>query len=417
MHILMLAFGTRGDVQPMIALAKGLEQVGHSVRVMAGENFREWLYRQGLDFVPSGIDMQALMSTPAALQWAENSRQYNQTRRMRELVEAFDRSALQSLADGVEGCDAVMGGFVAEGFGQALAEKHGIPYIGALLQPYRPTASGAASLVPIAARRTTRLNRWFGHVADVLIWRVFHEAINELRTDYLGLPAHTAASYRAAMRRVPVVFGFSEHVVPRPRDWDDRLQVSGYWFVDEDDWTPPAGLQAFIEAGPPPVYIGFGSMSASDPQQVFELIRTALHISGQRAVLAGGWGGVVGVSDRIYALDSAPHDWLFPRMAGVVHHGGAGTTAAGLRAGVPSLLIPHLGDQPYWARRLHELGVSPPPIKRRLLTPERLAGGLTRLVADRRLRDNAARLGDLIRAEDGVRVAVEHVHRWLTARR
>jgi UDP:flavonoid glycosyltransferase YjiC (YdhE family) len=262
-----------------------------------------------------------------------------------------------------------------------------------------------------------RLNRWFGHVADVLIWRVFHEAINELRTEYLGLPAHTAASYRAAMRRVPVVFGFSEHVVPRPRDWDDRLQVSGYWFVDEDDWTPPSGLQAFIEDGPPPVYIGFGSMSSSDPQQVFELIRTALHISGQRAVLAGGWGGVVGVSDRIYALDSAPHDWLFPRMAGVVHHGGAGTTAAGLRAGVPSLLIPHLGDQPYWARRLHELGVSPPPIKRRLLTPERLAGGLTRLVADRRLRDNAARLGDLIRAEDGVRVAVEYIDRWLTARR
>jgi sterol 3beta-glucosyltransferase len=218
------------------------------------------------------------------------------------------------------------------------------------------------------------------------------------------------------MRRVPVIHGFSEHVVPRPRDWNDRLQVSGYWFIDEDDWIPPAGLQAFIEDGPPPVYIGFGSMSASDPQQVFELIRTALHISGQRAVLAGGWGGVVGVSDRIYALDSAPHDWLFPRMAGVVHHGGAGTTAAGVRAGVPSLLIPHLGDQPYWARRLHELGVSPPPIKRRLLTPERLAGGLTRLVADRRLRDNAARLGDLIRAEDGVRVAVEHVDRWLTAR-
>jgi UDP:flavonoid glycosyltransferase YjiC (YdhE family) len=332
---------------------------------------------------------------------------------MRELVAAFDTGVMQAVVDGAEGCEAVMGGFVAEGFGQALAEKHRVPYISAMLQPYRASSSGTATLIPALGRRTSRLNLVAGKLAEVLIWRVFRDAVNTLRTEHLSLPAHTTDSYLKAVKDIPVVFGYSEHVVPRPRGWGDHLQVSGYWFLDDDDWTPPAGLQTFIEDGPAPVYIGFGSMSSSDPQQLFELIRSALHISGQRAVLAGGWGGVAGVSERLYALDSAPHNWLFPRMAGVVHHGGAGTTAAGVRAGVPSLLIPHLGDQPYWSRRLYELGVSPPPIKRRKLTAERLAGGLTRLVADRRIHNNAARLGDHVRDEDGVSVAVDWINRWL----
>ncbi len=211
---------------------------------------------------------------------------------------------------------------------------------------------------------------------------------------------------------MPTLHGYSEHVVPRPHDWPDTQHITGYWFLDEDalgaQWQPSDDLRAFIEAGSAPVYVGFGSATGSNAQRMTQIIVDALKQTGQRGIIAQGWAGLHAsdLPDSVYLLKSAPHSWLFPRTAGVVHHGGAGTTAAGLCAGVPSFLIPHFADQPFWARRVHELGVGPAPVKRHNLTVDVLAKGIGQMVTDVMMRERAVALGKKIAAEDGVSTAI-----------
>jgi sterol 3beta-glucosyltransferase len=222
----------------------------------------------------------------------------------------------------------------------------------------------------------------------------------------LGLPrAPLFGPYRAlSQANAPVLYGYSQHVLPRPADWDTNTHVTGYWFLDApSDWAPPADLVAFLRAGPPPVYIGFGSMGSRNPEATTRLALDALARAGQRGVLASGWGGLsqADLPESVYMLKSAPHSWLFPHMAAVVHHGGAGTTAAGLRAGVPSAIVPFFGDQPFWGARVAALGVGPSPLPRKRLTAEGLAAAITQAACDDAMRARAAALGEKIRAEDG----------------
>jgi UDP:flavonoid glycosyltransferase YjiC (YdhE family) len=206
-----------------------------------------------------------------------------------------------------------------------------------------------------------------------------------------------------------VLYGYSPAVIPKPSDWNGQAHVTGYWFLDPvDDWTPPADLGEFLQAGAPPIFIGFGSMSTSNPAATTQLIVQALARTPQRAVLLSGWGGLHAsdLPDTIYLLESAPFAWLFPRMAAVVHHGGAGTTSAGLRAGVPSIVIPFFADQPFWGRRVADLGVGPAPIPFKQLTPDRLARAIESAVTDQAMQQRATELGSTIRAEDGIAQAV-----------
>jgi sterol 3beta-glucosyltransferase len=204
--------------------------------------------------------------------------------------------------------------------------------------------------------------------------------------------------------------------VPPPADYPSSLKVTGYWFLDDEPgWQPPPDLTAFLERGKPPVYIGFGSMTSGDARAKSNAVMSAILQSGQRAVVLRGWAGLADGAQTgkdVYFLQSAPHAWLFPRMAGVVHHGGAGTTAAAFRAGAPQFVIPHFADQPFWARRAHELGVSVKPVDKFKLNAASLADGITALVNTPSLRENAARLGNLIRAEDGVGAAVAEIEKF-----
>jgi sterol 3beta-glucosyltransferase len=215
--------------------------------------------------------------------------------------------------------------------------------------------------------------------------------------------------------RTPLVNGFSPAIVPHPNDWTQDSETVGYWFLDEQsDWTPPAELVAFLDAKPTPVYIGFGSMSSNDPRGLFDLTCEALQVARQRAVFITGWSGLkdMQVPDNVCVIEKAPHGWLFERVAGVVHHGGAGTTAAGLRAGKPTMIIPHMADQPFWGRRVHDLGAGPKPVPRPKLTVERLAEGLRQLTGDAEMRRRAEALGAQIRAEDGIACGVEAIERF-----
>jgi sterol 3beta-glucosyltransferase len=207
----------------------------------------------------------------------------------------------------------------------------------------------------------------------------------------------------------------SPHVVP-PID-DANVSTTGYWFLDERA-DPPAELDRFLAAGDAPVYVGFGSMSSSDPAATLRMIVAATERAGRRAVIGRGWSGAAALDlpRTVYMLDAAPHQWLFPRMAALVHHGGAGTTAAGLAAGKPTLIVPHRADQPYWGRRVAALGVGVAPLPRRKLSLDTLAERLERLLGDRSIQAKAAALGEQIRAERGVEAAVTWIERFIAAR-
>jgi UDP:flavonoid glycosyltransferase YjiC (YdhE family) len=215
--------------------------------------------------------------------------------------------------------------------------------------------------------------------------------------------------------QMPTLLGFSEAVVPRPSDWGSQVHFTGYWRPQEPAWTPPPALVQFLEAGPPPVFIGFGSMPVRHPQQTTQLVLAALECSGQRAILQAGWAGIgeTSLPESVYLLDYAPYAWLFPQMAAVVHHGGSGTTGFGLWAGVPTILTPFLFDQFYWGERIQTLGVGPKAIPYKQLTTARLAATLETAVADNNMRQRAKRLGQTIQQEDGVATAVARIKQIL----
>jgi len=207
----------------------------------------------------------------------------------------------------------------------------------------------------------------------------------------------------------------SEHVIPRPADWPKDAHLTGYWILEPNaSWQPSPELVQFLEAGPPPVYIGFGSMAGKEPEAKARIVIEALAKAGQRGIIASGWGGLQAsdLPDSIYMIDEAPHHWLFPRVSTVVHHGGAGTTAAGLYAGKPSIICPFIADQPFWGQRVHALGVGPAPIAQGKLTADNLAAAIQTATSDENMRSKAAALGEKLRAEDGVANTVRLVGQY-----
>jgi sterol 3beta-glucosyltransferase len=224
---------------------------------------------------------------------------------------------------------------------------------------------------------------------------------------------------RFSRERRPALLAFSEYVIPRPADWGAELEVTVYWFLAHPaTWMPPEDLLRFLAAGPPPVYIGFGSMAIADPRMASAIVGDAVALAGCRAVISAGWAGLQpeGKNDDVYIADDLPHDWLLPRMAAIVHHCGAGTMASALRAGVPSVPVPFIADQFFWAWRLRRLGVAPAAVPHRKLTPQRLAAALRRVLDDQEMRRRARNLGELIRAECGLSSAVRAIERQLEKR-
>ena len=255
-------------------------------------------------------------------------------------------------------------------------------------------------------------------MAQQMMWQTTRGADNKARADILKMqPAPFLGPFSTLNGQGQIILnGYSPQVIPLAKDWADYIHVTGYWFLDPPQgWEPPIDLVHFLQAGPPPVYIGFGSMPSRKPEEAANLVLQALARSGQRGVLSAGWGGLKNddLPKTVCMVGSLPHSWLFPQMAAVVHHGGAGTTAAGLSAGVPSIVTPFFGDQPFWAQRVYELGVGPKPIARKALSVERLAEAIRSAVTDTAMREKAADLGKRIRAENGVARAVEVIEqKW-----
>jgi UDP:flavonoid glycosyltransferase YjiC (YdhE family) len=418
MRIAIIAPGSRGDVQPYIALGKGLVEAGDTVRFATHQDFDQLVQTHGLEFWPVEGSIQEIAQTDQMSTLIEKG---NFLMLMSQMAKEAQRGAIRLAEGGLAACqdmDLILGGMGGVYIGLSLAEKLGLPFIQAYLVPFTPTRAFPTVLLPgQLPRQFANLYHLSHHITRQIMWQGFRSADNIARKEVLGLSrAPFWGPYNSDhMKGCPILYGFSEMVVPKPSDWDNNLHVTGYWSLETTtEWSPPPPLLEFFQSGSLPVYIGFGSMSHRNPEETADLVLEALSRAQQRAILLSGWGGLRkdNVPSSVFMLDSIPHSWLFPRAAAVVHHGGAGTTAAGLRAGVPSIVVPFFGDQPFWGHRIAQLGVGPTPIPRRKLTPENLANAILTAVADQPMRDRATALGSKIRAEDGVARAVEVIHSY-----
>jgi UDP:flavonoid glycosyltransferase YjiC (YdhE family) len=284
-----------------------------------------------------------------------------------------------------------------------------------MFSPLTPTNDPRSTMVPAFRYGASPLNRLAGYIGMYFTYWIAEDNLRLMR-QRLNLPTWDWGDYARAWNRVPVLAGISPIITPPDPRWGDRVAVTGFWFdTHEPDWQPPDDLQAFLDAGAPPVYVGFGSMPDSKPAWTTQMILSGLERSGQRGIIHRGWAklGAPDLPDSVMLVDGVPHDWLFPRMAAVVHHGGAGTVAATLKAGVPSTIVPHLGDQPYWGRRLHELGAAAKPIRRLEFHDVFLGRRINAMLTSPTMRQRAAEIGAQLRAETGVQNAVAYVNRIL----
>ena len=409
MRIVIIAPGTRGDVQPYIALGKGLQSAGHIIRLVSHSNFESLVASYGLEFWSFGNDVKDAVENSDMQALTEKG---NFLLLLAKMAKEAQREALRFAEGGLraaQGMEIVLSGLGGLFIGIAIAEKLDIPLVQAYVVPFSPTREMSSVLTP---KLPPVLNQISHQLTRQLMWQGFRSADTIARKKVLNIPAAPLLGpYDSkSTHNMPILYGFSPSVIPAPSDWNDQTHITGFWFVDEaDDWQPPVALLDFLQAGPAPIYIGFGSMSSRAPEQTADLIIQALKLTNQRAILLSGWGGLqkANIPDSIFMIDAIPHSWLFPRVSAVVHHGGASTTAAGLKAGVPSVIIPFFGDQPFWGQRIADLGVGSKPIPRKQLTAERLANAIQEVVTNEGIRQRAAKLGKQIQTENGIESAVQ----------
>jgi sterol 3beta-glucosyltransferase len=410
MQITIIAGGSRGDVQPYVALGKGLQVAGHTVRILSTDDFQTLVTDNELDFFTTGGSAEAV-----AREMQTRLEEGNMLKILSDMRRASEKQAVQSAEKGLVACqgsDLILGGLSGLSSGQALSEKLGIPLLLAYLVPFTPTSAFPSTLTPVPQTPLTHwMNKPSHRVGQQIMWQSLRSADKKARTEVLHIPPASFWGPFSSVRRQkrPVLYGYSPQVLPPPKDWDASQHVTGYWFLEPPQgWEPPADLLQFLQAGPLPIYIGFGSMSSRKPEEAADMVLQALARTGQRGVLYEGWGGLKKeqVPETVFMTGSIPHTWLFPRMAAVVHHGGVGTTAAGLAAGVPSIVTPFFADQPFWGQRVYELGVGPRPIARKRLTVDNLTEAIEHAVSDEEMRKRAALLGERIRAENGIAKAV-----------
>lgn len=412
MQIVMLIVGTRGDVQPFVAIAKRLQDYGHRVRLATHANFKEFVLTAGLEFYPLGGDPKVLaeyMVKNKGFLPSGPSEIPVQRNQMKDIINSLLPACKEPDPDsGISfKADAIIANPPAYGHTH-VAEALRIPIHVFFTMPWTPTSEFPHPLSRVKQPAGYRLSY---QIVDSLIWLGIRDMINDLRKKKLKLrPVTYLSGTQSSGSNIPYGYMWSPHLVPKPKDWGPQIDVVGFCFLDlASNYEPPAELVKWLEAGDKPIYIGFGSLPVQEPETMTEIIVEALQRTKQRGIINKGWGGLGNLKepkDFVYLLDNVPHDWLFPRCKAVVHHGGAGTTAAGLKAACPTTIVPFFGDQPFWGERVHARGVGPAPIPVDEFSLHKLEDAINFMLDDK-VKSSAETLAKAMKDEDGVAGAVK----------
>ncbi|HET9909039.1 MAG TPA: glycosyltransferase [Anaerolineales bacterium] len=410
MRITILTYGSRGDVQPFLPLSRRLMEEGHSVKLAAPSRFNKFVEEHGIGFVP-------LPGDPEDLSRRLNNAGRNFVKLLRELTEhavEIGADVWRQTEEACQDADLILHTFTHAVGAHTLAREKNIPDVHIQTFPmFTPT--GDYPNVTLPDLRSHTLNRLTHNLSAQITWwtsRIGFERVRR-REGFAHRKLYWPFDHDSLHPRTPILCAWSPRVLPPSSDWPPNVHVTGYYFfADHGSYQPHQELESFLRWGKPPVCVSFGSMVNRDAKKNDGIVRTALEQTGNRGIILSGWSGVKSSSsnDLLY-LDAAPHDWLLPRCKLVVHHGGAGTTAAGLRAGIPNIVVPFMADQPFWGRRVHAIGVGPQPLRVKSLSVK----GLVRAIAeaeDQSLRTRAQSIGQQIRNEDGVGIAVELIEKY-----
>ncbi|MDN7452473.1 glycosyltransferase [Burkholderia cenocepacia] len=411
MKLVIATYGTEGDTRPLAALGRALLDAGHDVRLLADAATLGSAAALGVPSAPLSGDIRRAIAPEGALGDAVRGRGgFNDTSKaLAAIANANTAAWMQEVADASAGCDALLVSGLASFVGLSVAEYRRIPAIGTGMIPITPTAEFASPFLP-PGKLPRWLNRASHRLVNALLWHAFRKSTNAARAGVCGLPPR-----KHVWTDHPMLYGVSPALLSGPADWPANVHACGQWRVDARAWTPPPELSAFLDAGEPPVYIGFGSMAGFDRAALAAALTQAL--AGRRALFYPGWSGIDAslLPAHVRVIGDTPHDWLFPRVAMAMHHGGSGTTHSAARAGIPSVVVPFAGDQFFWANRLQRLGVADAPVAGRRVEAAALARAIA--FAERgETKARAAALGTRIAQEEGLQRAVSAIERWARPR-
>ncbi|QDS77053.1 hypothetical protein FKW77_006925 [Venturia effusa] len=428
MNVAILITGSRGDVQPFLALAHTLQKppYSHRVRICTHSNFKAFVEDNGVEFFSIGGDPEKLMSyavkNPGIMPSRQSMKDGDIAGRRADIAEMLEGAwrGCTEAGDGItevdfsKDLDDLPAPFVADAIIANpptyahihIAEKLAIPLHIMFTMPWSPTREFPHPLANLQAGSASSktANYWSYRRMDLLTWEGLADLINSFRERTLLLDPITPLWGHELLTRlgVPFTYCWPDVLIPKPADWGPHISISGYWFLSmASTYKPDPELQAFLDAGPPPIYIGFGSIMVHDPDAltalVFEAVRTL-----------GGWGTIRDKNppENVLLLDNVPHDWLFPRVSAVVHHGGAGTTAIGISLGKPTVIVPFFGDQPWWGDMIYRAGAGPQPIRYKNLTAESFAKNIESALQPS-IQIRAQELAERIKGEPGTEKAAE----------
>lgn len=409
MKVTILTYGSRGDVQPFLALSLRLIEAGHSVKLAAPARFKDFVIRWGVDFVP-------LAGDPQELSRRLNDAGLNFVKLLRELMDHAVKTGAEVWRQTEESCrdaDLILHTFTHAVGAHSFARAHDIPDLHIQTFPvFTPTGDYPNVTLPDLPSRA--LNRWTHRFSAKITWWMARAGFARIRRRAgLGqLPLYWPFEDHPHRPRTPILCAWSPAVLPASQDWPARTHVTGYFFAPDRPYQPPAELRSFLEEGERPICVSFGSMVNRQQARINQVVEEAIRQTNQRGIVLTGWSqSQRSASQDFLYLEAAPHEWLLPRCRLLIHHGGAGTTAAGLRAGIPAIVIPFLGDQPFWGRRVHAIGAGPRPIFVKGLTVETLAQAI-RQAESEPIRRQAQRIGQDIQEEDGLGCALDWIEKY-----
>ena len=418
MRITILTIGSRGDVEPCVALGLGLQEAGCDVKIASHSTFKDLIEGRGFAFAPLSVDPRAVVESLAR----SGGSATGIMKGFRQVVEPALYEAANEAAEAAEDADGLLISSAAF-LGYDVADARNLPAAGLAMSPLiAPTSHFPNALMPAniglqsGSLRTigALYNRTTHLAAGQLLWQPFRKTINRIRSEVFSLKPHPFLGplFDPGSDDRLQLYAWSKELLPEPPDWGGHRRVTGYWFLNgEESWKPPEELVRFLEDGPPPVCMGFGSSYIENAAQIADVFAETLDSMGQRGILLGGWGDLRGKNPHhnVMEIEEAPYDWLLPQTRGFIHHGSTGATHAALRAKIPAVAVPSYGDQLLWGHLLSKAGAAPSPIHRRRLSAERLARAVSRIIIDPGLRESAKDLGEKVARENGVKSAVDLV--------